>query len=212
MLSQNGRHDEAEPAMRRARELDPLSSMYHALSSQVSFQARDYRTAVEHARQAIVGDPEFWVGYMQLGQVLEQLGPSDLSLEALASAARLSGGNSKPISLRGYVLAKVGRAAEAREVLGLLEGLSRQRYVPPYAMALVHAGLGEQDEVFQWLDRAYTARDVHLIFLTVDPKWDPYRGDPRFQAILARCGFTGENKSHDRVIDDVDSGTQMNTR
>jgi hypothetical protein len=35
-----------------------------------------------------------------------------------------------------------------------------------------------------------TPRDVHLIFLTVDPKWDPYRGDPRFEALLARCGFT----------------------
>ena len=40
------------------------------------------------------------------------------------------------------------------------------------------------------LDKAYAARDVHLIFLPVDPKWDPYRGDSRFEALLARCGFT----------------------
>jgi hypothetical protein len=53
----------------------------------------------------------------------------------------------------------------------------------------VHAGLGDREQVFEWLDRACAARDVHLIFLTVDPKWDPYRTDPRFQAILARCGF-----------------------
>ena len=57
-------------------------------------------------------------------------------------------------------------------------------------MALVHAGLGEREAVFQWLNRAYDARDVHLIFLPVDPKWDPYRADPRFEALLARCGFT----------------------
>jgi hypothetical protein len=61
--------------------------------------------------------------------------------------------------------------------------------VPPYAIALVHAGLGERDAVFEWLDRAYEARDVHLIFLPVDPKWDAYRADPRFGALLARCGF-----------------------
>jgi hypothetical protein len=53
----------------------------------------------------------------------------------------------------------------------------------------VHAGLGETDELFAWLEKAFTARDVHLIYLPVDPKWDPFRSDPRFAALLARCGF-----------------------
>ena len=76
-------------------------------------------------------------------------------------------------------------------MLTTLETLSRQRYVPPYALALVHAGLGEHDAVFEWLDRAFDVHDVHLIYLPVDPKWDPYRSDPRFEALLMRCGFTG---------------------
>ena len=190
LLSQSGQHDEASPFMRRARELEPLSSLHCAMSSQVAFQAGDYSTAVEHARQATVVDPEFWVGYMMRGQAFEQLGETDLAFEALAIAARLSGGNSKPISLRGYLLARLGKLTDAREVLAMLEDVSRNRYVPPYAMALVHAGLGEQDTVFEWLDRAYAARDVHLVFLTVDSKWDPYRTDPRFKAFLARCDFT----------------------
>src|SRR5207244_620473 len=102
---------------------------------------------------------------------------------------RLSGGNSKAISFRGYLLAKLGREGEARDLLRTLEAVSRERYVPPFAMALVHAGLGDRDAVFEWLDKAYAAHDVHLIFLTVDPKWDAYRIDPRFDALLARCGF-----------------------
>ena len=57
-------------------------------------------------------------------------------------------------------------------------------------MALVHAGLGDREAVFAWLEKAYAARDVHLIYLPVDAKWDPYRSDPRFGALLARCGFT----------------------
>ena len=111
------------------------------------------------------------------------------ALEALKDAARFSGRNSKAVALTGYVLAKAGRPTEAREVLKELEALARQRYVPPYALALVHAGLQEPDAVFEWLSRAYDARDVHLIFLPVDPKWDEYRPDPRFQALVARCGF-----------------------
>ena len=126
---------------------------------------------------------------MQLAQAYALLGKSDLALEALADAARLSGGNSKALSLRGYVLAKMGRAQEAREVLRTLEALSHERYVPAYAMALVNAGLGEREAAFGWLDKAYAERDVHLMYLTVDPKWDPYRSEPRFDALLARCGF-----------------------
>jgi tetratricopeptide (TPR) repeat protein len=189
-LSQMGRHAEAKPEMRRGRDVDPFFAMGHALSSQVAFQARDYPAALEHARQAIVVDPEFWIGHMMLGQAYEQLGQNDLALEALTAAARFSGQNSKPLSLRGYILAKAGSANEARDLLTTLETVSRQRYVPPYALALVHAGLGEREAVFDWLEKAYTAHDVHLMFLPVDPKWDPYRADSRFVALLARCGFT----------------------
>ena len=189
VLSQEGRRSEAETVTRRARELEPLNAMVHAMSSQVAFQGRDYPAAVEHARQAIVVDPEFWIGYMQLGQVYEQLGQPDLALDAFSNAARFSGNNSKAISHRGYVLAKTGRTKEAREILTTLEGVSRERYVPPYALALVHAGLGDREAVFEWLDRACAARDVHLIFLPVDPKWDAYRADPRFEPLLARCGL-----------------------
>ena len=161
----------------------------HALSSQVALQGRDYPAAVEHARRAILLDSSLWIGYVMLGQAYAQTGETDLALEALNEAARFSGGNSKTISFRGYILAKTGRVTEAREVLRKLEADSRDRYVPPYAIALVHAGLGEPDAVFEWLDKAYDARDIHLIYLPVDPKWDPYRSDARFTALLARCNF-----------------------
>ena len=83
----------------------------------------------------------------------------------------------------------MGNASEAREVLRTLDARSRERYVPPYAMALVYAGLEERAAMFDALERAYAARDVHLIYLPVDAKWDPYRSDPRFVDLLARCGF-----------------------
>ena len=189
LLSQTGRHAEAEPLMRRARELEPLDPLSYALSSQVAFQAGDYTAALQHANRASARDQEFWIGHQMRGQALEQLGDDDLALKALAAAARLSGQNSKPISLTGYILGRSGRTAEARDVLGVLQMASRQRYVPPYALALVYAGLGDANAAFEWLDRAHAARDVHLMFLTVDVKWDRYRGDPRFRDLLARCGF-----------------------
>jgi TolB-like protein/DNA-binding winged helix-turn-helix (wHTH) protein/Flp pilus assembly protein TadD len=189
-LSQFGQQAEADTAMRRARELDPLDATNRGLSSVVAFQGRDAAAAIEHARRAISLDPGLWIGYIGLGQAYELAGDHALALEALADAARLpGGGNSKVLSLKGYILARMGRADAAREVLATLEALSRERYVPPYASALVYAGLGEREAMFDALEKAYAVRDVHLIYLPVGAQWDPYRTDPRFVDLLARCGF-----------------------
>jgi TolB-like protein/Flp pilus assembly protein TadD len=188
-LSQAGRHGEAAPMMRRARELDPRSAMVHALSSQVAFQAQDYPGAIEHGQQAVVVGPDLWIGHVMLGQAYAAAGQPEPALQSLHTAERLSSGNSKALAMRGHLLARIGRRDEALQVLHTLQATSRERYVPPYALALVHAGLGDRDAVFAELDRAYAARDVHLMFLTVDSNWDPYRSDPRFAALLARCDF-----------------------
>ena len=137
-------------------------------------------------------DPEFWVGYMMCGQAYEQLGESALAFDSPRDRRATFGWQQQTYLATGAIsYAKLGQAGgRAREVLGMLEEVSRSRYMPPYAMALVHAGLGEPEAVFEWLDRAYAVRDVHLVFLTVDPKWDPYRADPRFGTLLQRCGFT----------------------
>jgi hypothetical protein len=74
-------------------------------------------------------------------------------------------------------------------MLRTLETVAKTQYVPLYALALIQAGLGERESVFASLQRAYDARDMHLIYLPVDPKWDAYRDDPRFEALIVQCGF-----------------------
>lgn len=189
VLAHKGHLEKAGNSMRRARELDPLLAGHHALSSQIAFMARDYSAALQFAKQSIAIDPEFWIGHMQLGQVFEQLGEPQHALDALNDAARLSGGNSKAIALRGYIFARTSRASEARQLLQMLEAAACERYVPPYATALIYAGLGEHDQALNWLDRAFDIRDVHLFFLPNDVKWDPLRQEPRFISLVKRCNF-----------------------
>jgi TolB-like protein/Tfp pilus assembly protein PilF len=189
VLSHSGRHAEAQLAMRRARELDPFYPMQHALSAQAAFVAREYSTAAQFARQAMVVDPEFWIGHLQLAQADVELGENESAFRELNIAGRLSSSNSKVMALRGYLFARTQQTEDAMEVLRTLEAISRERYVPPYAMALVHAGLGQKELALGWLDQAYEARDVHLVFLPVDPKWDAFRAEPRFIALLRRCNF-----------------------
>jgi DNA-binding winged helix-turn-helix (wHTH) protein/tetratricopeptide (TPR) repeat protein len=190
LYSHMRRHHEAAVAMRRLRELDPLLPINQALSAQVAFAARDFPAAVRFARQAIALDPEFWVAYLQLAQAREQLNENELALDALNMAGRFCGGNSKVIALRGFIFARMGRTDEALQVLRTLETISQEKYIPPYAIALVQAGLGVTDSAMEWLERAYEKRDVHLVFLTMDPKWDAYRTEARYAAVLKRCAFT----------------------
>jgi len=210
LLSHSRRHEEAYFAVSRARTLEPLHAAHQALSAQVAFNAGDYASAVQFARQAIVVDPGFWVGHLQLAQALEQSRQGDLALDALQNAWQSSGGNSKVSALRAYILAKLGRVQETHEILSMLESLPPDRYVPPYAKALIHAGLGNRAEALGWLERAYEMHDVHLLFLPVDPKWDEFRGDAGFLGLLHRCDFvhplpqTDSPRSHSIVSGRLD--------
>ena len=190
VLAFAGRHDEAARAMRRGRELDPLNSMQHALSAQVAFLARRYEEAVEFARQAAVVD-ELWIGSYQLAQASERMGRDELALEALESATR-PGGNSKAVALRGYIFAKQGRTREAEDVIGTLEATAREKFVPPYAVALVRAGIGQMEQVVEALHHAREVHDGHLALVAADPKWDALRDEPRIQEMIAACRFQGE--------------------
>lgn len=67
--------------------------------------------------------------------------------------------------------------------------LSRRRYVPLYHVALVHHALGERVETLAKLEQAFAQRNLKLVFLKVEPKWNNLRGDPRFQNLLRRVGF-----------------------
>jgi tetratricopeptide (TPR) repeat protein len=165
--------------------------MTHALSAHIALLARDYRAGLEFARQATAVGPTFWIGYYQLAWAYERLGHVDLALAALNDAEASSGGNSKMVSLRGYILGAASRRPEAELVLSTLEAIAHERYVPPYAIALVHAGLGHRDRAVDWLRHAYDVRDVHLIWLPMDSKWDAFRADASFLRLLGRCGFGG---------------------
>jgi TolB-like protein/DNA-binding winged helix-turn-helix (wHTH) protein/Tfp pilus assembly protein PilF len=191
--SQSGEQAEARDLMRRARQLDPLFSHTFALSSQVAYQARDYESALEFARQAIAINPDAWVGYVQLGQALTELGNYNDALAAYDSAVIHSGGNTKAVAFRAHLLGMVGRSDEAREIAVELQIKARERYVSPYAIAMIYAGLSERAAALEWLESAYAVRDVHMVFLPVDPRWDEWRDDSRFVSLIHRCQFCGRN-------------------
>jgi len=190
LLSNVGRHKEALAEAERARELDPLSLITNTLFGMFLFQARQYDAAAEQLQKTIRMNPHFWVGHLHLGKVYEQKGMYQAAIEEFTKARDLSEGASETIASLGHAYALSGRQDAARNVLEELQRQSRSSYVPPYNIAMIYAALGEKDHALDWLEKGYEARDVHMIFLKVDPKWDSFRTDSRFQNLLERMGFT----------------------
>ena len=86
-------------------------------------------------------------------------------------------------------LAALNRREEADEILARLEGESRQQYVRAEYLAMGHAAVGDFDRAFEALERAYQTRSAGLIYLHLDPGYEPLRGDPRYKELVQRIGL-----------------------
>ncbi len=189
LLSNTGRHEEALGELKRAKELDPLSLITNTLQGQfLHFAGRDDEAARSFEKTFEL-DPNFWVAHTQLASVLIHKKMYGQALTELEKAREQSRGNTHTIALAGYVMALSGERGRAHGVLEELRRLSRERYVPPYNMAIVHHGLGEREEALVWLEKAFEGRDVLLTFVAVDPKWDALRSDQRFVSLLERMNL-----------------------
>ncbi len=92
-------------------------------------------------------------------------------------------------AIEAYVYGRSGQQVKARRALERWQQLNRRRQMDPAAIALAYVGMGNKDEAFAWLQRAYSERSNALTALNVDPIYDPLRSDPRFQDLLRRVGL-----------------------
>jgi hypothetical protein len=90
------------------------------------------------------------------------------------------------LALLGHAYAASGKRAEAQQVLNDLEQLQAQRYVSPYTVAAIYAGLNDQDQSFNWLEKAVAEHDIWLMNLKVDPVFAKFRTNRKFTDLLAR--------------------------
>ncbi len=189
VLSNEGKHAEAIEEIGRARLLDPLSLMVNTMSGMFRYQARRYEEAMPHFIAALELSPKFWIAHINLAKTLGAMGRTEEALAEAGKARETAGGSSEPISLEGYFLARLGRRAEAERRIGELEARAKQNYVPPYNFATVYLGMDDAARSMEWLERGFAERDVRMVFLGVDPKWDALRAGQRFQDLLRRVGF-----------------------
>jgi eukaryotic-like serine/threonine-protein kinase len=185
-LAQVGRLDEAVAELKLAQQLDPLSAFVYTNLGRAFFFRRDFDQAIEQFQKAIGLDPNFFLARAYLGLAYEQQGRYDEALAEIQKA--ISPANFFPDGRTWFVhgLVVAGRQSEARKLLKQLQ----PREQVPWSMAAVYTALGEKDQAFAWLEKAFEERFGVLASLKADPVFDSLRSDPRYAALLRRMGLT----------------------
>jgi tetratricopeptide (TPR) repeat protein len=193
-LMRSGRFDDPIAECKRAVELDPLSLMNNADLGVTYRYARRYDEAIEQLRKTLEMDPGFYYAHAGLGRALESKGALDAAIQEYQNARTL---NDDPelLALLGHAYASSGNKTEALKILDQMKELSKQRYVSAYSFALVYLGLGDNEEALRWLDKSYQDRDgSDIALIKINPFFDPLRGDPHFEALVAKV-FAPKNGS-----------------
>lgn len=184
-----GRMTESLAQMTRARELEPLSiSMNFSLGWRL-YMARKYDEAIEQLQNTLDMDPNFALPRMVLGQAYEQKNAYPKAVAELQQAVAISRDSPQMVSALGHTYGASGNRSEAEKVLAHLMEQTKKEYVSPFYVALVYAGMGENDKAIDWLEKAYSDRSNAIVFSKVDPQLDPLRSHPRFQSLLQRLAL-----------------------
>ena len=189
LLVQQGRHDEAQREIERAREIDPLNAFVASLAGDVYWWGGVEEKGMDLWREATALDAGHPLGRQGLAVALCEQGQVEESLTLFGEARVLSEDDPLVIGDQGYCLSIAGRADEARDLLRELELQSATAWVSPLAIARIHLGLGDRDAALDELERAWEVRAYRLLEIGVDPRWDLVRADRRFQEVLSHVGL-----------------------
>jgi TolB-like protein/DNA-binding winged helix-turn-helix (wHTH) protein/cytochrome c-type biogenesis protein CcmH/NrfG len=184
-----GRTEDSLKALRRAKELDPLSPIITTQVGYPYYCARQYEAAIVEFKKALELEPNFAPALNYLARSYHSMGMVDEAMTTFHKAVEHSGGSPVMKARLGSAYAATGKTAEAKRILRELEDEAKTRYVAPCLIAALYVGLGDKEQAFIWLEKAFQERDVLLMTLKIESHFDPLRSDPRFQELVRRVGL-----------------------
>ena len=182
------RFDEAIAEAKRTEELEPLSFTASSHLGWIYYLAGQSDRAIEQCTKILALDPNSFPARRYRGLAYEQKGMYREAIDEFQKGVKVSG-SPLMLALLGHAFAASGQKAEAEHVLSELRDLQGRQYVSPYTVGAIYAGLGDKDQAFKWLEKAFEERDIWLMNLKVDPVFAKLRSDKRFSDLLARAGL-----------------------
>jgi TolB-like protein/DNA-binding winged helix-turn-helix (wHTH) protein/tetratricopeptide (TPR) repeat protein len=185
-----GRTDEGLAETKLAVGLDPLSLRIRWDRWLLLYLVGQYDGALEQCRKMQELDPNLDLGHLYCGDVYVQQGKLAEGIQELEEAVALSNGSTpRTIAHLAYAYAVAGRKNDAERLLSNLKQVFKQAHVHPDLVAGVYAGLGQKEDAFEWLEKAYQVHARDLLELKYDPHFASLRSDPRFVDLLRRIGL-----------------------
>lgn len=184
LLSAMERHPEAIREIRRAQQLDPLSLVINAEAAWDLYMARDFQGAVDQAWRTLAMEPRFAPAQHALGLAYQQMDLLEDAIVEFQNARVCSSNHPAAIAALCHAYASAGQRLEAEELLRELEAHSQNRRVSAYWQALMHAGLGDDGRAIRCLKQALDDRDVWLVWLAAEPRFDGLRSGGRLDDVL----------------------------
>jgi tetratricopeptide (TPR) repeat protein len=151
--------------------------------------ARRYDEAIAQLLNTIEMDPTYLLAHIVLGQSYEQKGQYSEAIVELQKADSMAPNSPPVLAALGHAYAVAGKRVEALQLLDELKSQPSRRYVSPFYLAFIYAGLNDHEQAIAWLEKSYDDRSNNTIFLNVVPQFDDLRSELRFQNLLHRIGL-----------------------
>jgi len=188
-LCEMKRNDEAIKEGRLAQTLDPLSPIISTSLGVTLMSAGEYGSGFELLKRTFELAPTFPEPHLWVSKAYGTRGLYREAMSEAQQAASDSGGAPRYVAGVGDALAAAGKRTEAHNIIDELVRSSKSGNVSPFYIAEVYSTLGERDQAFEWLEKAYQLRDDELGWILIDPSLDNIRSDPRYAELLRRMGL-----------------------
>ncbi|HEV3205962.1 MAG TPA: protein kinase [Terriglobales bacterium] len=191
LLMSLGRRDEALAQAKRAAELELLNLKYSDTVAIMYRDAGQTDQAIELFKKNLEMDPNFAPSVGNLAYAYKRTHHYDLWLQGWKKAATLANDHEDLAIAEeaARVYAKSGYPATLKKILEMQLQLAKRRYVDPADIADVYAEVGDKDQAFAWLDKAYAEKSNALGYIRSVPELDGLRSDPRYTALLKKMGL-----------------------
>ncbi len=190
LLSAQRRFDEAMASEMRALELEPLSLVINSNLGFICYQASRFDEAVVHLLKTLEMDENFIYARFHLGMCYAHRGRFDEAIAELQHAILLAGGRGALIQAAlGYVYGVAGRREDALWIVGELQTFPMNRDVSPFYLAMIYAGLGDNEQALRWLESAVEERYNWVVWLRTEPVFGRLRGEAKFVELARRVGL-----------------------